>query len=110
MGRVVPGVGERGGRAVEHDSATDEHEPLDEALDGAELMGDEEDGHCEIAVQLLEHRRQRLLRVDVDTAGRLVENEELGLGGQCLRDQRALLLPSGERRERRPEAIGQADP
>ena len=36
--RVVPDAGEALGRAVEHDPAADEDEPLDEALDRSELV------------------------------------------------------------------------
>src|SRR2546423_14063738 len=43
MRRVVPRGRERARVAVEDDLAAHQHEPLDEALDGAELVGDEQD-------------------------------------------------------------------
>src|SRR6266540_1526760 len=99
MGGVVPRSGEACRVAVEDDLAAHEHEPLDEALDGAELVRDEQDRHCEVAVELCEQLRERLLRVDVDACCRLVEHEEVGLGGERLGDQRTLLLPAGKPRE-----------
>src|SRR4051812_40120485 len=92
MRRVVPGGRERDGRAVEDDAAADEHEPLDEALDGAELVRDEQDRDVEVAVEPVEQRRERLLRADVDACGRLVEDDQLGLRRERLRDERTLPL------------------
>src|SRR5918996_6146680 len=42
--RVVPEAWEVDGRSVEDDRAAHEEEPLDVALDGAELVGDVDDG------------------------------------------------------------------
>ena len=47
-------------------------------------------------VQLAEQPGERLLRVDVDAGGRLVEDEQLRLRGERLRDEGALLLPARE--------------
>src|SRR5215218_5445544 len=99
MRRVVPRSREARRVAVEDDLAAHEHEPLDEALDGAELVRDEQDRHREVAVELCEQFRERLLRVDVDACGRLVEHEQVRLGGERLGDQRTLLLAAGEPRE-----------
>src|SRR4051812_34748685 len=62
---VVPRRRERAWPAVEDDRPTDENEPVDERLDRAELVRDEQDRHTEVAVQLAEQPGQRLLRVDV---------------------------------------------
>ena len=59
--RVVPDTGKIRGPAVEDDFPAYEHNSLDEALDCPELMGHVQDGHVELAVQLLEERPQRLL-------------------------------------------------
>src|SRR5215472_7284443 len=64
MGRVVPGCGQGCGIAVEDDPAADEHEPLDVALDGAELVRDEEDGYAQVAVQLSQQCGERVLGAD----------------------------------------------
>ena len=50
----MPDAGQTLGRAVEDDAAADEDEPLDEALDRAELVRDVEDGDSELAVQAVE--------------------------------------------------------
>ena len=107
--RVVPGSGQLAGRAVEEDSAADEHEPLDEALDGAELMGDVEDGHAQLLVEPREQVRERLLRAGVDTSRRLVEDEQRRLARKRLGDERALLLAARQRREGRVGTVGEPD-
>ena len=76
VGRVVPDAGEVPGRAVEDDAAADEHEPLDEALDRAELVRDVEDRDAELAMQAVEQGGERLLRLGVDARRRLVEDEQ----------------------------------
>src|SRR5690242_21405799 len=85
--RVVPDARKVVRRAVEDNRAADEDEPLDEPLDGSELVGDVQDGDAELAVQLREKRRQRLLGLRVDAGGRLVEDEEAGLGRERLGDE-----------------------
>ena len=65
---------------------------MHEALDGAELVRDVEDRHAELGVELIEQRRERVLRLDVDAGRRLVEHEQLRPGRERLRDERALLL------------------
>ena len=45
-------------------------------------------------MQLGEEGRERFLRIDVDAGGRLVEDKQLRLAGERLRDERALLLPA----------------
>src|SRR5437773_6349148 len=107
---VVPDARQVGRRAVEDDSLTHQHQPADEVLDGAELVRDVEDRHAELAVQAIEQRRERLLRLDVDTRGRLVEHQEARLGRERLRDERALLLPTGEPRQRSLRERRQAHP
>src|SRR4029079_17151750 len=96
MGRVVPVGGELGGRAVEDDATADEDDALDESLYGAEFVRDVEDRDAESLVQLAEERAESLLRVDVDTCSWLIEDEELRLAGERLRDEGALLLATGE--------------
>ena len=107
--RVVPDAGQARGRTVEDDSAAHEDEPLDELLDGSELVRHVEDRDRELAVQPVEQRRQRLLRLDVDARRRLVEHEQRRLPGKRLRDEGALLLPAGERPQRPPSDAREAD-
>src|ERR687897_2263311 len=70
--RVVPDVRKLAGRAVEDDASANEHEPLDESLHGAELVRDVQHRDVELAVKAIEEARERFLRLDVDTRGRLV--------------------------------------
>src|SRR2546430_7174577 len=96
---VVPDTrqGRRG--PVEHDPLPNQDDPLDEVLDRAELVRYVEDRHPELVAQPHEQRRDRLLSLDVDARGRLVDREQLRLSGQRLRDERALLLTAGKRGE-----------
>src|SRR5690349_21070262 len=73
--RVVPVAGQVVGVAVEDDATADENETLDEAFDCPELVGDVDDGHAELAAELVEQRGERLLRLGVDAGRRLVEDE-----------------------------------
>src|SRR2546423_358487 len=59
---VVPDTGQGRGRPVEDDLAPDEHDALDEALDGTELVRDVEDRHLELLAEALEQTGDRLLR------------------------------------------------
>src|SRR5690349_16469527 len=95
---VVPAVRQGARAAVEDDRPPDEDEPVDERLDGAELVRDQQDRHAEVAVQLAEEPRKRLLRVDVDARRRLVEHEQLRPRRQRLGHERALLLAAREPR------------
>ena len=52
---------------------------------------------------------EQLLRLDVDAGDRLVEHEELGLGGERLRDQRALLLTARQLGEPPAPVVGECD-
>ena len=110
--RVVPQLGQRGGRSVEDDALADEHEPLDHVLDRTELVRDVEDRDPELAVKAREQLGERFLRLHVDTGGGLVEREQARLGRERLGDERPLLLaarqpsqgPAGELAEANAEA------
>src|SRR3954453_2689825 len=54
VGRVVPHAGEPTRRAVVDDPAADEHDPVDDVLDRAELVRDVEDRDAELPPQRLE--------------------------------------------------------
>jgi hypothetical protein len=96
MGRVVPVARERGGGTVEEDAAAHEHEPFHEPLDGTEFVRDIEDRRAELDVELLEQLGEGVLSFDVHPRGRLVEDDEVGLSGERLRDVGALALPARE--------------
>src|SRR2546422_10504954 len=110
MGRVVPGGREGARLSVEDNLAANEDEALDETLDGAELVRDEEDRHAELAVKLVEQGGEGLLRADVDACSWLVEDEELGLSGERLGDEGALLLTAREARDHRVRLFSEPDP
>ena len=74
---VVPDARQGRRRPVEDDAAANEHDPLDELLDGAELVRDVQDRHVQLAAKALQQRGERLLRLDVDAGRRLVEHEQL---------------------------------
>jgi hypothetical protein len=95
------------GSAVEHDAPLDEDEALDDGLDGAELVRDVEDRDAELAVQLCEQFGERLLGPDVDAGGRLVQDQKGGLARERLGDERALLLPAREVRDRHPRLLAE---
>ena len=97
-------------RTVEDDAAADEDEPLDEALDRAELVRDVEDGDRSSRWRRSSRPGERLLRLDVDPGRRLVQHEQRRLGGERLRDERPLLLAARERAQRHVGALGQPDP
>src|SRR4051812_10940468 len=108
--RVVPHIRQLGRWPIEDDRAAHEHDSLHEALDRAELVRDVEDGHVQFAVQLLEQRGEGLLGLDIDSSGRLVEDEQLRVGGEGLRDERALLLATGQGRQPAAREVGEAHP
>jgi hypothetical protein len=106
---VVPEAREGGGGTIEEDAAAHEHEPLHEPLDGAELVRDVENGGAELDAELLEQLRERFLRVHVDPGSGLVEDDEVGLPCEGLRDLGPLALPARESVNRRGGALEQPD-
>ena len=76
-------------------------------------MRHEHDGQATLAVEPRDRLHDRRRRAGVDAGGRLVEQQELRLGGERPRDQDALLLAAGQRpermrRERGESHLGQA--
>ena len=69
-----------------------------EVGEGAELMGDEQDGVARVA-QCAQCLGEALLALAVDPCGRLVEYESVGARCQCPGDEDASLLSTGERVE-----------
>jgi hypothetical protein len=110
MRRVVPSRRKVRGITIEDDPAAHEHESLDETLDGAELMRDEQDRHDELAVEPGEQSGKRLLRVDINACSRFVEDEQIGLSRKRLRDEGALLLPARQACDDGVRVRGEADP
>ena len=85
-----PGAGEEArlaGLELEHGGADRLEEPA--------VVGD----HDDRGVERLELGLQPLERVDVEVVGRLVEQEQVGLGGERAAQRRARELAAGERRQ-----------
>jgi hypothetical protein len=97
-------------RAVEDDLPAHEHEALNEPFDGAKLVRDVQDRHVELAVEAVQQRGQRLLRLDVDAGRRLVEHEQRRLRRERLGDERTLLLSAREPLQRAIGDRAEADP
>src|SRR3990172_212900 len=106
---VVPDPRKAVRTAVEDDAPPDEHQPLHEPLDGAELVRDVDDRHAELPVELVEQRRQRLPRGRGDSGCGVVEDAERGLARERLGNERPLLRAAGESAERRVCPGGERD-
>ena len=59
--------------------------------------------------QVHERVAEQLLRLDVDAGDRFVEHEQLGIRGERVRDQRALLLPARELVQPLAPVVGERD-
>ncbi len=64
-------------------------------------MGHEDDGRVEVEQRLLEP----LQRLDVEVVGRLVEQQQVGLGGERAGQRGARELAAGERPQRAVEVV-----
>ena len=92
-------------RAFEQDLAgSDLHEPsrahdrdaIRHVVHHREVVGDEEIGEAELALEVLQEVQYLGLHGDVEGRHRLVADEELGLQGERTRDADALALSAGE--------------
>ena len=78
--------------------------------DHADVVADQDEGDLALAIQVVEQGIERGLRLGVDAARRLVQDEQLGVGDKGARDQHALLLPRGQRADPRARVRLHADP
>ena len=69
--------------------------------DDADVVADEDEGDLALAVQVVEHRVEGGLRLRIDAARGLVEDDQLGVGHERAGDQDALLLTRRERADPR---------
>ena len=65
-------------------------------LDHGDVVGDEEQGQAELALELLQHVQHLGLDRDVERADRLVADDQLRLKDQRAGDPDALALATGE--------------
>ena len=79
---------------------------VDQRRHRAELVGDQHDRRTAVRQQA-QGFGQGLLAGQVDAGGRLVEDEQLGLAGQCARDQvfAAAVRPTSARRRGGPDRV-----
>ena len=114
----LPGAGvlrivvDRRGRAVLDDLAVGHHIDAvrDVAHDG-EVVGDQQDRHPELALQIVQQLQDPGLHRDVERGGRLVRNQQLRLVGERHGDHDPLALASRELvRPRLQTRFGVADP
>ena len=102
-------VGARERRAVVRDPpVAHDDRAVDERRHRAELVGDQHDRGAPDR-EGLERVGEHLLVGQVDTGGRLVEEEQLRLAGQSPGDQDPLLLSTGERRDAVAGPVRQSD-
>ena len=81
---------------VEQHASPQHHDAIEILGHRAELVRHEQHGGAVLTQQVHERVSEKLLRLRVHAGDRLVEDEELGLGGQRLGDQDALLLSTRE--------------
>ena len=80
------------------DDASEVHhrDVMREVLDHREVVGDEQVGNAELALQLLEQVEDLRLHRHVECGGRLVTDQQFGLHGKRPRDCDALALAAGK--------------
>src|SRR5437879_2327743 len=112
-----PIQGGQGGVAEEVAGPTVEDQPPVEAGelghflgDHAYVVADQDEGDLALAIQVVEQGIERGLRLGVDAARRLVQDEQLGVGDEGARNEHALLLPRGQRADPRARVRLHADP
>ena len=84
-------------RALLHQAAGIEHaDALAHLRHDGEVVGDEEHRRAELRLQVGDQLEHLGLDGRVEAGGRLVEDQELGIGGERHRDDDALLHPAGQ--------------
>ena len=80
------------------DDAAEIHhaDPARHVADHGEVVADEEIGQAELVLQVAHQIEDLRLHGDVERRGRLVADDELGLGGERARDRDALALAAGK--------------
>ena len=86
-----------GGRSRLHHRAGPHHaHPVGHLADDAEIVGDEQDGHAEPGLQLLEQFQNLCLNSDIESGGRFVGDQQIGVVGQRHGDHHPLALAAGQ--------------
>lgn len=95
--RVARMAEELGGRGVFHDPAeVHDGDPFAEVLDNGEIVGNQQVGKAQLALQLLEESKDLGLDGDIERGDRLVENEQPRFEGEGPGNPDALPLSTRE--------------
>ena len=105
------GVGEHlGHRARLDDAALLHHDHVvGDAPHDVEIVGDEQERHAELRLQVLEQLQDLRLNGDVERGGRLVGDEKVGTVGERHGDHHALALAARELMRIGAEPLGRID-
>ena len=71
-------------------------DPVGDLAHDVEVVGDEQHGHAEAALQILQKLEDLRLHGDVERGGRLVGDQQVRLVGERHRDHHALALAAGQ--------------
>ena len=75
---------------LDHPAGVHDDDPVGDLGDDAEVVGDEQDGHADVAPQLVEQRQDLRLDGDVEGGRRLVGDQQQGVAGERDRDHHPL--------------------
>ena len=99
--------------ALHHPAAIQHHHVVGHVGDHAEIVGDEQDRHLELLLELLHQLQDLRLDRHVERGGRLVGDQQRRIADQRHRDHRPLAQPARELERvgaERLRGIGEADP
>ena len=95
--RVTRGMEQGAGVGRLDDTAGIHHlDPVAEAGDDAEIVGNKHDGHAEFLLHFPDELKNLRLHGDVEGGGGFIRDEDLGFGDERHRDHHALAHPAGE--------------
>jgi len=97
-GGLGSGTGEHvvDGSGLHHLSGIEDGDPVGDATDYVELVGDDHDRDTQIAIGLPQQGKYLRRGLRIERAGRLVGEQQGRFGGQRAGDPDALLLPAGQ--------------
>ena len=78
------------------EAGLEEHETVHSRTDHIDIMGDQEDCQAQLFVQMLHQLDDIVLRRNIQSGRRLIEQQHIWLLGQGSSDEDPLLLSSGE--------------
>ena len=84
------------GAALDHLAGIHHRDAVGDARDDAEIVGDQDHRHAELALQVGEQTQDLRLDRDVERGRRLVGDDQVGIAHQRHRDHHALAQPARE--------------